>query len=261
MNQGPIITTLDIETSPLEVFTWGLFNQNISLGSIAKDWSIMAVAWKYLGKKKVHYLDTSEQADPRDDSGLLLLLWHVLDESDIVIGHNVKRFDLKKINARFMELGLPPPSPYRVIDTLEMAKSSVSFTSLKLEWLTKKLTDLKKDKHASYPGMGLWLACLRGTKKAWAAMRKYNIRDVASNEELYLVLRPWAVNHPNVAAYYDDEQMRCPRCGGTHLDRTGTSRTNVGEYHQYRCLDCGGHSKSRYTLNSLNKRKHLLTTN
>ena len=261
MNQGPIITTLDIETSPLEVFTWGLFNQNINLGSIKTDWSIMAVAWKYLGKKKVHYLDTSEQADPRDDSGLLLLLWHVLDESDIVIGHNVKRFDLKKINARFMELGLPPPSPYRVIDTLEQAKSCVGLTSLKLEWLTKKLTELKKDKHATYPGMGLWLACLKGVKKAWAAMRKYNIRDVASNEELYLVLRPWAVNHPNLAAYYDDEQMRCPRCASTALANTGTSYTNVGEYHQYRCGGCGGHSKSRYTLNSLNKRKHLLTSN
>lgn len=258
---GPVINTLDIETSPIEASVWRLFKTNVGLNQIRRDWTILSVAWKRLGMKRVHYRDVSGQEDVFDDSALLQEIWQVLDESDIIVAQNGVRFDIKKINARFLQAGMPPPSPYKVVDTLLMAKQVAAFTSNKLEWLSGILTNSPKDKHAEFPGMELWNQCLAGNPRAWAVMREYNKQDIPSCEEVYLALRPYYQGHPNVAMYYGDEAMRCPRCGSTH--QTAQDKpvfTQSGEYIQYRCDDCGGFSRSRYTLNSKAKRNNMLSS-
>lgn len=261
MSHGPTITTLDIETAPITAYVWGLFKVNVGLNQIIKDWSILSVAWKHLGVDEVHYQDTSGQDDVRDDHALLVVLWHILDEADFIIAQNGRRFDIKKINARFVEAGMPPPSPYRIIDTLEMAKDVAAFTSNKLDWLSQILAKGKeKDHHDEFPGMELWVQCLLGNPRAWAAMRKYNLADIPSCEEVYLKLRPYYSMHPNIAAHYDDDVMRCPRCASTDILPTGdVTRTNVSEYKRFNCTGCGGYSRSRYTLNSKAKRQALLS--
>lgn len=260
MSQAPlVITTLDIETAPITAYVWGLFKQNVGLNQIVTDWSILSMSWKYLGNDEVYYDDVEGQEDLRDDYGLLVILWHILDEADIVIGQNVKGFDVKKVMARFLEAGLPPPSPFKVVDTLLEAKNIAKFTSNKLDWLSQKLTDNAKDHHNEFPGMELWVECLKGNPKAWAVMRKYNPIDVIGTEDVYLKLRPYMVGHPNVAAYYDDESLRCPRCGSVDMgvcDKPALTQT--GEYRRYHCNGCGGYSRSRYTLNSKAKRLSLL---
>jgi transposase-like protein len=72
-----------------------------------------------------------------------------------------------------------------------------------------------------------------------------------------LALRPWIEGHPNLAAFDDDETMRCPRCNSTDMIRKGYRFTNTGMYARYRCA-CGGWARGRYTENTLNKRKSLL---
>jgi predicted RNA-binding Zn-ribbon protein involved in translation (DUF1610 family) len=255
----PIIYTLDIETAPIDAAVWGLFKQNVGLNQIRKDWTILSVAYKAYGKVKVDYHDTSAKEDVRDDAELLGLIWSVLDEADIIIAQNGVRFDVKKINARFIQAGLLPPRPYKVIDTLLMAKQVAAFTSNKLEWLSSILTNTPKDRHNAFPGMELWNECLRGNPAAWRAMKRYNKRDVPACEEVYTKLRPYYVGHPNLAQYYDDEKRRCPKCGSTHVRQCGTVFTQASEYHQYRCDDCGGYSRDRYTINSKEKRRVLMS--
>lgn len=260
MSQGPTITTLDIETAPITAYVWGLFKVNVSLNQIIQDWSILSLGWKHLGVDDVHYQDVSGQADLRDDTALLVMLWHILDEADFIIAQNGRRFDIKKIQARFVQAGMPPPSPFRIIDTLEMAKDVAAFTSNKLDWLSQILTDSPKDHHDEFPGMSLWTECLEDNPRAWAAMKTYNLGDIPSCEKVYLALRPYYSQHPNIAAHYDDEAVRCPRCGSTHIGPTGDSTfTNVSEYKRYKCGDCGGFSRSRFTLNSKQKRQALLS--
>lgn len=255
---GPRIKTLDIETSPIVAYVWSLWKVNIGLNQIVQEWSILSYCVKDLGKKQVRYVDTSKKADPRDDSDLLVALHSELSDCDIVIAQNGKAFDLKKINARFIEAGLPPVPPLKVIDTMLVAKDVAKFTSNKLEWLSKHLTDTPKYAHSEFPGMELWTECLKGNPKAWRVMKKYNCIDVPATEELYLKLRPYMIGHPNVAAYYDDDKMRCPRCASTDLSAIGRAVTQTGEYTRYRCGACGGHARSRYTENSKAKRKSLL---
>jgi predicted RNA-binding Zn-ribbon protein involved in translation (DUF1610 family) len=73
-----------------------------------------------------------------------------------------------------------------------------------------------------------------------------------------LRLRPWVEGHPNVATYSSLEKISCPKCGSRNVQMRGRSVTQFGEYHRFQCLNCGGWARSRYTLNTLRKRKSLL---
>lgn len=257
--RGPKIATLDIETAPITAYVWGLFKQNVGLNQIISDWTILSFAFKWLDQKKVWYSDVSKQKDLRDDGELLNELWCVLDEADIIVAQNGRAFDVKKINARFLEAGFDPPSPYKIVDTLEMAKQIARFTSNKQDWLSQLLTDQPKEHHKEFPGMELWVECLKGNPRAWAVMKKYNKRDITGCEEMYLAMRPFYAGHPNVAAYYDDDCLRCPKCGTADMiEQAKPALTQTGQYKAYKCGGCGGFSRSRYTLNSKSKRQSLL---
>jgi predicted RNA-binding Zn-ribbon protein involved in translation (DUF1610 family) len=258
---APKIVTLDIETSPIVAYVWGLFKQFVSLNQIVEDWSILSFSYKWLDQEKVFHFNTGGRgrAKVRDDRHLLDLLWEVLNRADIVIAQNGKKFDVKKINARFLIAGMPPPSPYKVVDTMLEARSIAAFTSNKLAWLSDVLTDEPKDDHKEFPGFELWTECLADNPKAWRAMRQYNDVDIKSTEKVYLKLRPYIIGHPNVAAYNDSEDPQCPKCGSVEMQRRGTSVTQSGRYHRMYCASCGGWSRTRYTTNSTEKRKSLLS--
>lgn len=260
--QGARIVTLDIETAPILAYVWGLFKQFVGLDQIVRDWSILSVTWKWLGNPKTHYVDTwkdGKAVDIHDDSELLQKLWQVLDEADIVVTQNGIQFDIKKINARFIQAGMPPPSPFRQVDTKVEAVKIARFTSNRLAWLAKVLNGSQKDKHADFPGFELWAECLKRNPKAWAAMKKYNPIDVIETEDVYLKLRPYIVGHPNVGAFLEITEPTCPKCGSVDVQHRGSARTQTGLYKRMRCSSCLGWSRTRYTLNTMAERRALLS--
>jgi len=254
------IVTLDIETSPLEAYAWGLWDVNVGLEQIKTEWSILSFAAKWFGESKVIYKDAGGRgaSKVRDDKHLLKAIWDILDEADIVIAQNGKKFDMKKINARLILLGFPPYSPVRVIDTYEAAKKHFAFTSNKLAWTSRYLTDEEKEKHKLFPGFELWSECLKDNPKAWGEMKKYNIKDIVATEKYYIKLRPWIKNHPNMGIYADGEVPTCPKCGGTHLQRRGVAVSQTTRYTRYQCTDCGGWSRAKIMLNTLKQRRASL---
>jgi len=259
--RAPRICVLDIETAPLQSYHWGLWDQNIGLEMICVEWTILSFSAKWLGEKGITYRDTSGggPGKVREDRPLLRELWNILDKADIVVAQNGKSFDVKKINARLLMGGFRPYSPIKIVDTLIIAKNTFSFTSNKLQWMSKHLTDTPKDAHKEFPGFELWAECMKDNPRAWAEMRKYNCLDTLSTEKLYLKMLPWIVGHPNVAAYSSTEEVSCPKCGGQDLQMRGRSFTQSGEYHRYQCKGCGGWARSRYTLNSTETRRALLS--
>ena len=54
MTDKPKILTFDIETSPVEAYVWGLWDQNIPIDFVKTDWTIFAWAAKWLGKPSDH---------------------------------------------------------------------------------------------------------------------------------------------------------------------------------------------------------------
>lgn len=231
----------------------------MNLDFIEADWHILSFAAKWVGRKGVFYFDQSLVKNVQDDSLMLLPLWELLDQADIVVAHNGRKFDVKKINTRFLMAGMSKPSPYKVVDTLEIVKANFAFTSNKLEYLTGQLCKLKKLKHKRFPGCTLWTEVLLGNPLAWKEMKSYNVRDVTSLEELYLKLRPWNNNQPNAGVFIDGLTPVCSKCGSSHIEKRGVVRTQVSIYQRYRCNDCGGWSRGRKTSNTKETRDNLLT--
>jgi hypothetical protein len=225
--------TLDLETSPNVAHVWGLWNQNVGLPQLRESGQVISFAAKWLGSKKVEFY--SDFHDGHEE--MVKQAWRLVDEADAIVTFNGKSFDMKWLNREFIEAGLNPPSAWRDIDLLLVARKQFRFPSNKLQYVSTKLGLDGKVQHS---GHDLWVRCLAGDEKAWATMRRYNRQDVVLTEELYVRLLPWITNHPNAALYVDADEPICPRCESTHLQKRGYATTQVGKYRRFQCTDCGG---------------------
>ena len=87
-NKGPKILFFDVELAPILGHVWRLFDQNVGLNQIESDWYLLSFCAKWAHSDEIYYFDQSKQEDIEDDYNLLLQLWKLLNEADIVIGHN-----------------------------------------------------------------------------------------------------------------------------------------------------------------------------
>lgn len=235
----PKILFLDIETAPMQAYVWSRWKQNIYLDQTISEWFMISWSAKWLHHPEVmsEVLD-SEEALAEDDSRITEGIWNLLNEADIVVAHNGKRFDIPKLNSRFILNGFNPPAPYKQIDTFEVANTQFGFSSNKLDALAGYFGIDHKNK----TDFDLWRKCLYGDEEALVYMQEYNKKDVEILEEVYYRLRPWIKNHPNLALYVDSDSPVCPFCGGKHIEKEDKSFTYTpkGKYELFRCLDCGG---------------------
>ncbi|MFA6213483.1 MAG: ribonuclease H-like domain-containing protein [Candidatus Obscuribacterales bacterium] len=232
----PNILFFDIETLPIICYTWGIWEQNVLLENIIKDWCVLSWSANWEGDERIFGdILAPKEAMARNDERLLGGMWKLLDRADIVVSQNGKRFDHKKLNARFIHYKNTPPAPYRIIDTLAVAKSVAGFTSNKLDWLAQE-TGVETRK--SETGMELWRKCDAGDSESLAKMLEYNLGDVLELKQVYTELRPWIVNHPNINMYMDVPSNACPVCGGGLVD-IGRYPTQNRKARSVRCCDCG----------------------
>jgi len=236
------VLILDIETSPLLVYVWQLKDQFVGLNQMVQDWHIMAWSAKWLGKpaSSIMYYD-QRNLKVGNDLPILRPLWKLLNEADIVLTQNGKSFDAKKINARFMLLGMKPPKPFRHLDTYLIAKHAASFTSHSLEYLSERFcTKYKKLSHGKFPGLSLWRECLNGNKKAWDEMREYNIHDVLATEEFYEKIKAWAPESAPKPFFNKVIGAQCGTCGEKgHMQQRGYGVNARFTYHRLQCRTCG----------------------
>ena len=242
---APRILLLDIETAPILANVWSIWQQNVGLNQIEKDWHILSWSAKWYGEDEVFYQDQRKAKNIEDDKKLMEGIWKLMDEADIIVGQNSKSFDIKKLNARFILNGMKPPSSFRQIDTKLLAKRHFGFTSNKLEYMTDKLcTKYKKLSHGKFPGFSLWKECLAGNMEAWDEMEQYNRYDVLSLEELYEKLLPWD-DSINFSVYFEDD--RCS-CGSTNFKKAGFYYTNASKFQNYKCADCGSEYRDKKNI-------------
>lgn len=253
----PKILIYDIETSPMEIYTWGLFKQKPGISQVIKDWSIICWSAKWLFDSTIMSDSvTGEECFNRYDASILPDLWKLFDEADIIIGHNIQSFDIRKTNLRFALAGFNPPSPYRIIDTYKTSRRVFSSASLKMDYLNKIFgLDMKDD--APYEW---WKGAASGNDEAIRKMLEYNKTDVRINEDLYLKIRPWIKSHPNVGLYMDTDEEVCTYCGNEQLTWGGKYYTPAGRFLSFRCDSCGGIGRSRFSdLDKETKARLLLS--
>ena len=239
------VLIFDIETAPLMSNIWGLWNQNVghNLSMLESDWFIITWSAKWLFEEEVFTGKlTPEEAKNQDDSRIVRNFWQLLNDADIVIAHNGDKFDIKRVNTRFLKLGLHPPTPYQTIDTLKHVRKKFNISSNKLDYVAKFLELGGKMETG---GFELWKGCMEGDQESLNKMEEYNIKDVTLLEEVYLRIRSWITPHPNMGLHIGENVTCCATCGGTELTIVGTYKTYMSEYDALRCDSCGSINRSR----------------
>lgn len=244
----PKVLIFDIETSPIKAYVWKLWKTDVHPEQIISDWFCIAWSAKWLYSNKVMgEVLTPEEVLNEDDTRIMKSLWKLINEADILVSHNGNRFDIPRINSRFIINGLSPTRPYFSVDTCQIAKRQFGFSSNKLNALAEYF-GLPTKLDTSFE---LWEKCLKGDPKALKYMLKYNKRDVTVLEEIYLKLRPWIKNHPNMGNL-EGETCACANCGDTNLTLLENKYyyTSVGKYPLYKCEKCGAITRGRSSVSS-----------
>jgi hypothetical protein len=92
-----------------------------------------------------------------------------------------------------------------------------------------------------HSGSSMWKRCMEGDPGAWKEMKKYNAKDVTLLERIYLKMRPYITNHPNLALLIG-HLTACPNCYSDNVHRKGYWTTRVMKSERYQCADCGAWS-------------------
>lgn len=227
MIKKPRILLFDIETTPNISYTWGKWEQNVI--KFKKEWEILCFAYKWLDEDKIHCFARMSEKN------LTIKLWCLFDEADVIIAHNGDKFDIKKSKAKFLQYNLKPPSPYKTVDTLKIARQQFAFNSNSLGDLCKTLDIGSKIKTG---GADLWMDCIDGKDSAWRKMIEYNKHDVVLLEQVYLKMRAWSPGHPNTALY-DRLVDACPVCRSKNIIKKGERYLKTRSVQRYKCKDCG----------------------
>lgn len=253
------IAILDIETAPTMAYVWRRWKENIRLDQVVREGYVLCAVAKFLDERSARSLALPECAtwgvDKEDDREVVEFCWRVLDEADVVIAHFAKGFDIPVLNARFISLGLPPPSPYKIIDTKEVAKKKFRFPYNSLDGIGEYLGEGRK----MDTDFKLWVRCLNGEMAAWKYMVKYCVRDVLLLERVYKRLVPWIDNHPNVALWGKLDKECCPKCGSGKIQWRGVHRTLTREYRRFQCQSCGGWGRVTKTTMDDEKKPFVVT--
>lgn len=253
--KSPKILLIDIETAPAHGRFWQPFKTTIQHFQVTKPWFIICWAAKWFGESEIISDCVSpNEARMRHDKRISKSIWGIVNEADVLIAHNLVRFDKRKLFARFIQNGLPKPRDSRMIDTLTQAQKHFAFLYHKLDYLNKIFSLRMKDE-TDYQ---LWIDCEAGDQEALDYMLKYNESDILALEDLYVQLRPWMTSHPNLGLYVDDSDPMCPHCMSKDLEEDGEYRTDVSVFQAYRCNACGALPRGRKSKVSLEKRQGLL---
>ena len=198
----------------------------------------ICVAWRWYGQKRVEFV--SEWGDGYD--AMLKAAHAVFDKADAVQGHNMDGFDKKKLAGEWAMAGLTPPTPFKVIDTLKVARSHLGMESNTLDSLCQRFGLVAKTDRYD---IEVARAAIDGNKAAQKRIERYNRGDIIASEGLADFLRPWHKTHPHLGTPADERV--CNRCGSTELTLLPKRwRANVQDYALYECGNCGGHVRAGY---------------
>ena len=171
------------------------------------------------------------------DELLVLELWALFNNSDVIVAYNGRGFDVKEIQARFLMYGLPPTSPVKVIDPLLIVKDKFRLPFKSLKYVAEFLGVTQKLENS---GNDLWKKATMGDEEALQEMLDYNKGDIITLREVYKKLQGWGNSGTNLALYNANHDTLCTNCGSddiTSLDGK-YAYTAQRRYSLYRCNSC-----------------------
>lgn len=242
MKQKAKVLLYDIETTAYQGYFFSLYDQKISPNFIAKEKSIISIAYKWWGEEETHVISTADfpkvlKADPFNDIMVLSKFAKVLEQANYIVGHYSDKFDNKFIQARAIINGLEPMKIPTAIDTCKLAKKHFLFASNKLDYLGTVLGLGNKISMGSSD----WVACMNGDATAIKKMADYNKQDVILLEHVFNTLLPHVETKLNLHHFVnreDEFEVICPSCGSEHIENKGYRYLSKGVYRDHKCKEC-----------------------
>lgn len=200
---------IDIELSKSLFTNYGakVRSKFIHKGNLIKERHIICWTASYIGKDTLwsECVTPSEAMrfwDLRDtknnsDERIVKKLHRLMKSAEIIVGHNVKAFDIKHCFTRFEYYGLDPIVNKHAIDTLQIARSKFQFEYNNLDYISQRLGFRPKDDISDDD----WNKILRGDKKTIDKGWKYNKGDVIEGKKVYERLVRWVGKKDTFGTY------------------------------------------------------------
>lgn len=224
----------DIEKTPTK--GWAYKSWEANLFDIEEDWIIQSISWAWGKHGKINVKCLADfplyTTEPHNDYELVNILYQEFKKAHIIVGHNVRKFDMKMTKHRFIIHSLPPIGKLNIRDTLTMARK-YGFISNSLDNVSRELGT----GHKLECGVkDLWKKCHDGEDKYWKLFKKYNAHDVRLTRANDIILSSWEDTLPRMSM---DEV--CPSCGSKENEwkRNGTKYYPHYWRQRYACIRCG----------------------
>jgi Zn-finger protein len=184
------ILYIDLEVSKSAYFNYGarVPSKYLRFDDIIHEYYIICWAASYIGSEKIY----SESITPNDaknwnDAKILNHLHDLMQSADIIAGHNVDAYDMKRAQTRFLLNGISPVTDNegrykKTQDTLKIARSKFAFESNCLDYISQRLGLGAKDKITNED----WLKIVKeGDEKTLNKVHRYCRGDVKNGKGVY----------------------------------------------------------------------------
>lgn len=243
--KGLKVAHTDIETAPELSWHYGSWDINIGFDQTEVPMQITSIGYMFEGDKKVTVKSWDYPSNnpygflvPNKDKKLLEEIVPVLNSADIVIGQNLDKFDVKKIQWRLNELKLPPLKNLITVDTLKMSRKVFSPPTHKLDFKSKcygRGGKIKQD-------MRDCIDVAKGDPKKTTTRLIYNGKDVLDERHaMWREIDYWKLPASIVKMlmnYIKDPRPHCIKCAARRQKRFDVKRTKVGKEFKYQCINC-----------------------
>src|SRR5690349_9698474 len=122
---GPRVLIYDLERVPMRtknIEIWdakSLMGRRLNANDIESWGRTVCMGYKWLDERATHIIS---EWDEGGREGFLRGAWDLINEAEVVVGHNMQRFDQKHLQGEFELEGLGPASPVKITDTLLLAQ-------------------------------------------------------------------------------------------------------------------------------------------
>jgi DNA polymerase elongation subunit (family B) len=239
MTKLPKILYFDIETLPMLIPVFRLGDQKVTYDQILKYPVVFCISWAWNDGKVQHTTFDMKKYDINkkdDDSDFVMIrdFCKLVEDADVLVGHNAKSFDIGVLASRVVKFRLPPIAPTLIDDTYISTKP-IKFVSHKLDSLADFLGYGHKSDHGK--GMEYWIEVMMKNKPTLKKMVKYCDDDVKLLRKIHKHLQPY-VKPVLTMSIFTGEPLTC-RCGSNNVEKRGYHRTTAGKLQRFQCRDCG----------------------
>lgn len=203
--------------------------------------------------QSVSVLDDRKQFEEnfRNDKVVAVAMHKVMSEADVIVAHNLDRFDLPMLNVIFALYGLGPIPEKKMIDTLKAARNNFRFAGNGLDDL------LKFFGHAGKAEKPDWDKLTDGNEAEIKKSIKYCNRDVKGLQIVLHILKPYMKNLPKPRVIKQPKLRKqvnfygiecCDACGSKMLRNKGLENSGNKPYPSVRCMECNHYMKGSMKL-------------